>query len=75
MVTPQERAENLALYPYKCLFCEGLIGMQSNEHLFIGAAIFDLTTTFTCGYCKRRTRWRGQEELKKLQRKNNGHTS
>ena len=72
MVTPRERAENLTLRPYKCLCCEGLIGMQTDEHLYIGAAIFDLTTTFTCGYCKRRTRWRNQMEEEKLQRKNNG---
>lgn len=75
MVTPRERAENLMLRPYKCLICEGLIGMQTDEHLFIGVAVFDLTTTFTCGYCKRKTRWRSGIDTEKNQRKNNGHTN
>ncbi len=58
MITPQQRAEFLALQPYKCYMCEGLIGMRTDEKLYIGAAIFELSVTITCGYCSRHTHFR-----------------
>ncbi len=62
MTTPQERAEHLNVVPYKCYHCEGLLGMHNNIELFVGAAIFPKSVTIRCGYCKRHTFWKPENE-------------
>lgn len=71
MTTVKDRSNYLELKPYKCYICEGLIGMSSNNKLYIGAAIFVKSVTIECGYCGRHTFWK---PLSESLTKNNRHS-
>lgn len=62
MNNAEKHVEYLTLKPYKCYLCEGLIGMSSDNKLYIGAAIFVRSVTMECGYCGRHTYWRPSNE-------------
>lgn len=62
MVNLKEHSERINLRPYACYHCNGIIGLTTNNILFVGAVKFKRSVTMECGYCEKTTYWKPSDE-------------